>query len=155
MLEITRLADLLVEAFDGKPYYGPSLRDTLRTVRAEVAATQPDDGSHSIWELVAHLTAELDYTRRMIEGVAGDWVEGQTTWPPITETSPTSWDQTIAGLERANQDLVSLVRGLDDAALLTETAPMRIPIYVALYGTLQHHAYHAGQIALLARMSRG
>jgi hypothetical protein len=60
MSEIARIAGLLEQTFEGQPYYGPSVLGALENVTAEVAARKPRWSAHSIWELVLHLTAELD-----------------------------------------------------------------------------------------------
>jgi hypothetical protein len=149
MGEITRIADLMEGAFEGEPYYGPSVLGALEGVNAEVAARRPGWSAHSIWDLVAHLTAELDYARAVIKGAAGPWVEGETTWPAIVDTSDAAWRKAIADLMRANRGLVRAVRQLDDAILDQKPVRVRGPFYLMLHGTLQHNIYHAGQISLL------
>jgi hypothetical protein len=115
--EITRIARLLEETFEGAPYYGPSIVGTLAHVTADVATRKPLWSAHSIWELVAHLTAELDYARAVIEGTAGPWVEGETTWPAITDTSGAAWQKAVQDLTRVNRAFVRAVERLDDAIL--------------------------------------
>jgi hypothetical protein len=83
MSETTRIAGLFEAAFAGQPYYGPSPLSVLEHVTVHLAA-KPQTPAHSIWELVAHITAEMDYASAAMEGTAGAWVEGQTTWPKIT-----------------------------------------------------------------------
>lgn len=151
MSEIARIARLLEQTFEGKPYYGLSVLGALAPVTADLAIRKPHGSVHSIWALVTHLTAELKYARTVIEGTAGPWIAGQTTWPPITDTSETAWQQTIQDLQQANRGLVRAVEQLDDAML--DQNPIRVqgPFYVMLHGTLQHNVYHAGQISLLTR----
>ena len=147
--EIARIARLLEQTFEGKPYYGPSVLGALDNVTADVAARRPRWSAHSIWDLVAHLTAELDYARTVIEGTAGTWVEGETTWPAITETSNAAWQKAIQNLKKANRALVRAVKQLDDAILDKKPIRVRGPFYLMLHGTMQHNIYHAGQISLL------
>jgi hypothetical protein len=149
MSEIERIAGLLAETFEGEPYYGPSVLGTLENVTADVAARKPRWSAHSIWDLVAHLTAELDYARDVLEGTAGPWIEGETTWPAVTDLSEAAWDRAVRDLEKANRALVQAVKRLDDAVLDRKPIRVRGPFYVMLHGTLQHGVYHAGQISLL------
>lgn len=149
MSEITRIARLLKQTFEGHPYYGPSVLGTLKGVTAEVAIQRPRWSAHSIWDLVAHLTGELRHARAVIDGTAGPWVEGQTTWTTITDTSDAAWQQAIADLKQANRALVRAVQRLDDAILDQKPIRVRGPYYVMLHGTLQHSIFHAGQISLL------
>lgn len=142
------------KTFEGQPYYGPSVLRALKGVTANVAARKPRWSAHSIWSLVAHLTAELHYARALIDGTAGLWIEGQTTWPAIPNTSEAAWQQAIKELKKANRALVRAVKPLDEALL--EQSPIRVrgPYYVMLHGSIQHNVYHAGQISLLAGRAR-
>ena len=45
---------------------------------------------------MVHLTAELRYAQEVIAGTAGPWMEGQTTWSPVGETSETGWREARA-----------------------------------------------------------
>ena len=147
--EIERIAALLAETFEGEPYYGPSALGILKSVTADVAAQKPSWSAHSIWDLVAHLTAELDYAQEVLEGTAGPWTEGETTWPAVTDLSEAAWQQAVKDLGMANRALVEAVKQLDDAALEKQPIRVRGPLYVMLHGTLQHNVFHAGQISLL------
>ncbi len=150
MCEITRIADLLEETFGGTPYYGPSVLMALENVTAEVAAQRPRWSAHSIWDLVAHLTAELDYARAVIQRTAVvPWVEGQTTWPPVIDRSEAAWREAIESLKQANRALVRVVRHLDDDILEQEPIQVRGPYYLMLHGTMQHNIFYSGQISLL------
>ena len=149
MSEIERIAHLLEQTFEGKPYYGPSVLGALKNVTAKIAVRKPRWSAHSIWSLVAHLTAELHYARAALENTAGPWIEGETTWPAIPNTSEVAWQQTVQELKKANRALLRAVKQLDDAIL--DQNPIRVqgPYYVMLHGTIQHNVYHAGQISLL------
>jgi hypothetical protein len=149
MSEIARIAQLLEETFEGTPYYGRSVLGTLEPVTADIAIRKPTWSAHSIWELVTHLTAELNYARTVIDGTAERWIDGQTTWPTITDTGEAAWRQAIQDLTHANRELVRIVRQLDDAILDKNAIRVQSSFYVMLHGTLQHNVYHAGQISLL------
>lgn len=149
MSEIARIAHLLEETFEGEPYYGPSVLGALEHVTADVAAQRPRWSAHSIWDLVAHLTAELDYARAVIAGTAEPWIEGETTWPAITDTSETAWKEAIQDLTKANRALARTVKQLDDTILDQQPMRVRGPFYLMLHGTMQHSIFHAGQISLL------
>jgi uncharacterized damage-inducible protein DinB len=149
MSEIARIAGLLEQTFEGQPYYGPSVLGALENVTAEVVARKPRWSAHSIWELVLHLTAELDYARAVIQGRAGPWIEGETTWPAFIDTSAAAWKEAIQELKKANRALVRAVKQLDDSILDENPIRVRGPFYLMLHGTMQHSIYHAGQISLL------
>jgi hypothetical protein len=149
LTEIERIARLQRQTFEGKPYYGPSVLATLQGVSADVAIRKPRWSAHCIWELVLHLTAELEYARTVVEGTAGPWVEGETTWQAITDPSEAAWQKAVDDLKKANRSLVRAVMRLDDAVLDKKPVRVRGPFYVMLHGTIQHSIFHAGQISLL------
>jgi len=150
MREITRIASLLQQTFEGCAYYGPSVVKTLENVTADVASRKPLWSAHTIWELVAHITAELNYARSVIEGDAGPWIEGITTWKTITDNSEDSWREAIQDLIIANRTFVQIVKGLDDAILNQQPIRVRGPYYLMLHGVMHHSIYHSGQISLLS-----
>lgn len=149
MSEIEQIAGLLAETVEGEPYYGPSILSILENVTADMAARKPRWSAHSIWDLVTHLTAELDYARHVLEGTARPWIEGVTTWPAVTDLSEAAWDRAVMNLGKANRALIQAVKQLDDSVLDRQPIRVRGPFYVMLHGTLQHNVFHAGQISLL------
>jgi uncharacterized damage-inducible protein DinB len=150
MAETARIADMFEQTFEGKPYYGPSILASLEHVGA-AAAARKTARVHSIWELVGHLTAELDYARALLQGTAGRWIEGETTWRAVTNTSAAAWRESIEDLKRANRTLVDAIKHFDDGILSQKAAAVDRPYYVILHGTMQHNIYHSGQISLLSR----
>jgi uncharacterized damage-inducible protein DinB len=149
MTEMARIARLLQQTCEGSPYYGPSVLGTLTGITVDIALQKPPWSMHSIWQIVAHLTAELHYALAVIHGTAGTWVAGETTWPNITDTSEAAWQQAIQDLKKANRALVQAVKQLDDTILDKQPIRVRGPYYLMLHGTIQHNVYHAGQISLL------
>jgi hypothetical protein len=149
MNEIARITGLMQAVFEGDPYYGPSVLGVLNGVTAKQAASRRRWMAHSIWEIVAHLTAELRYATSVIDGSAGPWVEGVTTWPRIDDRSPEAWTRALEDLRRANRKLVEVVEQLEEEILVREPGIVRGPYYLVLHGTLQHNVFHAGELSML------
>jgi hypothetical protein len=150
MSEIARIARLLTQSIEGKPYHGPSLFSAITGVTAEIAVHRPPWSAHSIWELLLHVTAELRYARAVIEGTAGPWVAGETTWPALPEASGEAWAAAMRELRRESHALVRAVAKLDDTVLSQKPIRVQGPYYRMLHGTLHHIVFHTGQISLLA-----
>jgi len=150
MSEIARIVSLIEQTFEGTPYYGPSLMNTLEHVNVELAIRKPPWSAHCIWELVLHITAELNYACQVINGTAGPWVEGKTTWPAIVDVSETAWIKAVQELTQVYRAFVQTVQQLDDSMLDQQPIQVRGPYYLMLHGTMQHNIYHSGQISLLA-----
>jgi uncharacterized damage-inducible protein DinB len=156
--EIPRILNQLRQAFDGDAWSGPSLQATLAGTTAAQAAAHPLAGTHSIGEIVRHLTTWADIVAQRIEQralvplVAPDWPEF------AAEPNETAWQQAMQALQQAHEHLLAVAAALPetDLDILLGDARQRadgsgVSVYVLLHGTAQHYLYHAGQIALLRK----
>ena len=161
MTERDRLVKELEREISGQPWHGPSLTMILKGISAAQAAHKPSPDTHSIWEIVLHMTGwKREVARRAQGHVAAEPAEGD--WPAIGEVSDGRWRTVCEDHMRAQQELAELVRGLSDEQLDTkvkgDTAAYigaGISVRANLYGILQHDVYHSGQIALLKKMAGG
>jgi hypothetical protein len=53
--ETQRLSEQVERAYAGDAWHGPSVREALDGVTAQLAMARPIADAHSIWEIVAHL----------------------------------------------------------------------------------------------------
>ncbi len=154
-MRTTQLASLLRASYDGDPWHGPSLAAVLDGVDAGRAARRPLVGRHSIWELVLHLTG---WTREVSRRLAGGEpaLPSDGDWPPVASTDPQSWADALRGLEHAHRALVDAVAALPDDRWAQPVGDLRDPALGTgttmgemIVGLATHHAYHAGQVAML------
>jgi uncharacterized damage-inducible protein DinB len=154
MQETELIADQLERAYRGDAWYGPSVRAVLEDVDAAMAGAHLIAPAHSIHEIVLHMTAwTREVTRRLRVGIARDPAIGD--WPAVDGSA---WDTAVAALDAANDELLAAIRALTPAQLHERIGDARdralgsgVSRYVTLHGLVQHHAYHAGQIALLKK----
>lgn len=152
MSRASRLAQAAQAAFDGDPWYGPSLDSVLDEMPPRRIHERPVAGAHSIAELMAHIAHWKDVVRRRLEGdPAPD--ANQADWPEIPSSA--SFDELRRRIDEAHARLVARVSGLDDSALDAEVAGNRISREEIVHGIVQHDIYHAGQLTLLARALTG
>ena len=157
MREVDRLRRELEATFDGDPWYGSAVSRILDGVDESQAAAHPVKGAHSIWELVAHMTAWVNETNRRLRGSNhADPLEGD--WPAVTSTSAASWQSALSDLAGAHAALAATLTAMDDADLgreitggQTDANGQPVTLYRTALGLLQHDAYHAAQIALLKK----
>ncbi|HVF55286.1 MAG TPA: DinB family protein [Pyrinomonadaceae bacterium] len=153
MTETERIKDQLRRAFEGEAWHGPSLREVLDGVTAERAALKPLAAAHSIWEIVNHLAAWNGAVRQRIKGARIETPD-EGDWPPVVDKSEAAWAVALEWLAASHHELYEAVGALSDSVL---DEPMReggaSSFYLTLQGTIQHYAYHAGQIALLKKDS--
>jgi uncharacterized damage-inducible protein DinB len=155
--EITRIVDELQREHDGDPWHGTPLMRLLADVDHRRAAARPLPAGHTIWELVLHIAAWKNETRRRIGGApAGEPVEGD--WPRPAGDDAGSWRQALDALADAHRALIAAVRQLPEPQLFAPINDPRdretgagVSHYVLLHGIVQHDVYHAGQIALLKK----
>jgi uncharacterized damage-inducible protein DinB len=161
MTERERLVDQFEREIDGQPWHGPSLTSILDGISAEQAARMPSPDAHSIWEIVLHMTGwKREVTHRAQGHAAAEPAQGD--WPAIGEVSERRWLEAQEDHRRAQRELLDLVRGLDEACLSASVSGNSaafigagISVKATLYGLLQHDVYHAGQIALLKKLTGG
>ena len=157
MSEIERIVDQLEREHSGDPWHGSPLKQILQGISAEQAAARPLKGAHSIWELVLHITAWKNETRRRLGGApAGEPAEGD--WPKVGVISTARWRDAVKRLEQAHAELIAAIRKLPEEKLFEPTKDPRnretgagVSHYVLLHGIVQHDVYHSGQIALLKK----
>lgn len=153
--EIERLSDEIQRALVKGPWHGPSLVSLLDGVSENDAAEHPIPGAHSIWELVAHLTAwAREAARRIREGTCGEPPEGD--WPEIPAPTKMAWRSAKDALDAAHRELLDELEKMSPDALdetLRDDRKGSTPTSRALllHGVAQHDAYHGGQIALLRK----
>jgi uncharacterized damage-inducible protein DinB len=150
MSEIARIEDQLKRAFEGEAWHGPSIRELLTNVTAEMAATKPLTGAHSIWEIVHHVTAWQEGVRRRLEGHVVE-LSPEEDWPPVGDTSLAAWGHSLEALNHGHERLRSALARLSDSQLEDGVPGKDYSVYFMLHGIIQHTLYHAGQIAILKR----
>jgi uncharacterized damage-inducible protein DinB len=147
--QASRLADQLERSFRGGAWHGPSLSEALEGIDGRRARLRPIPGAHTILELVGHVAFWLDACLDRLErGVDAD---SNGDWQVADDGSEASWRAALAALESAHRKLHAAVLALPEERL-DDPVPGSDPnVRGMLLGLLQHNAYHAGQIALLAR----
>lgn len=152
MSEVERIADQLKRAFEGEAWHGPSVLEIIEGITAQQAAARTFDGTHSIWELVLHIAA---WERAILRGLHGDRAQLPTEedWPAVGITTDEAWEQTKQALKQGHDDLRAAIGSLDDSRLDQPIIEGMSSVYVTLHGIVQHDLYHAGQIAMLKKVS--
>jgi hypothetical protein len=155
------LLQLLQHAYDGDPWHGPSLKAVLDRVSPKAAAVRALPGRHTPWELVLHLTAWTREVERRINGSQPDMPE-EGDWPAMPK-KPTAaaWKQALHTLETAHRALEAAVARAPKSRWDQIIGKPRDPALGTGYsfgtmvaGLATHHAYHAGQIAVLTPRPR-
>src|SRR5262249_51070321 len=132
-----------------------SVQDLVAGVDVATATARPVAGAHTICELVLHMTTwAREATRRLRDGVSRD--PETADWPAAEGVNDERWAAIQAAFHAANAELVARGAALEDRALDEPLGDARDGARTVtrgdlLHGIVQHHVYHAGQIALLKR----
>lgn len=150
MSRITELVEELRRIHDGDAWHGSSLSESLARITAAHAATRPIPGAHTVWELVAHITAWEDVWRRRLEGHDVNEPE-EGTFPGIRAKSEEAWTEALARLHRVHEEFLHGIEALSESALSQMVPGKPYTIHFMLQGAVRHHVYHSGQIAMLRK----
>jgi uncharacterized damage-inducible protein DinB len=145
-----RLAGELRRAWNGDPWHGPPVADILARLSAREAAHRRARDSHTPWELLRHLTTWVEAPLRRFDDATFNQPEALNFPAPVDE-SDARWQRDVAALGDAVERLAQRVAQLSDAEFESPVADRGYSYRFMVDGVLQHLAYHAGQIALLAR----
>lgn len=154
---IINLTNELAKAYDGDPWHGGNALDLILSANAEKVFTHPVPNAHSIAELALHLTA---WTEEVIERIKGSAAKEPVRgdWPVPDENSAAEWERIVEGFKKANGELIELCSELGNEQWNAPVKDKRNPALGTgvnnaelINGLIQHHAYHAGQIALLLK----
>lgn len=109
--DIDRILDQMERAFDGDAWHGPSMRETLRGLRAHYAHERLIAGGHTIWEIVVHLEGwKKEVIRRLDGHPAGAPEKGD--WPEVTSSDDAAWQGARQRLAAAHARLLEAVQKL-------------------------------------------
>jgi uncharacterized damage-inducible protein DinB len=148
--EVERIADQAQKMFEGGAWHGPSVLEVLADVDANMAATHPIAGAHSIWELVLHLVATQAILLRRIRGESAG-LKTEDFWPAVPPPTESAWADTVARLEQQEAELRHAIRVFPEERLDDRLTAEGSSAYNNFHGHVQHSAYHAGQISLLKK----
>jgi len=145
-----RLAVELRRAWNGDPWHGPSVAEILARLSARQAAQRRFRDSHTPWELLGHLTTWVETPLRRFDDATYNPPE-ELDFPGPAAENDAQWQRDVAALGAAVERLAQRVAPLADAELEGPVANRGYTYRFMMDGVLQHLAYHAGQIAMLAR----
>lgn len=145
--EIQNIISLLSRTFEKNAWHGPSVKEVLNDITAEQSFTKLRD-THSIIELVAHMTAWRIFVIKKLEGDENYKVEDEKNFP-----SETDWMKTLNDLSASQLHLLELLKDFPATKLsdVVHAPPYKYSFYTLLHGIIHHDLYHIGQIALIKK----
>lgn len=157
--EVAALLAQIDEAFDRKSWHGTNLRGAIRRVDAKQAAWRPARGRHNIWELTLHAAYWKYAVRRRLTGetARGGFPLKGSNWikRPIGAAREDDWRDDVGLLLAEHRLLRAAILRFDPAELHRSTPKSKFTAAAVIRGVAAHDLYHAGQIQILKRLSKG
>jgi uncharacterized damage-inducible protein DinB len=151
MNELEAAAEQLRQVHEGPAWHGPSMREALEGVNADIASRRPPGGAHSIWELVLHVA---QWEQLMLQSLQGGKIPNVTPEQdfPASGQGEQAWRDLLRRFDEGNRRLRDAMRSFPEGRL-RDTVPGREYDFAFLVrGAAQHTIYHAGQISILKKM---
>lgn len=143
---------LLRQTFEGGAWHGPSVIEAIENISPEQATLRlpspVGNRTHSIIELVSHMTSWRLYVVHKLLGDATYEVTPEMNFP-----SATDWPEAAHNLRTSQERLLEALSSMP-ASRLEEQVPGREPpltFYTLVHGIIHHDLYHAGQIMIIRR----
>ena len=150
MTALERLLSDYDNALSGDAWYADSVWTLISTISPEVAAWRPAPEAHTIWELLEHMMYWESVVReRMTAPVT---FSEERNFPKMPEPTDGNWNALLERFRESNGRYRDALQQLDPARLDSITAGGKKTFYADAQGLIQHHIYHAGQIAMLKRL---
>jgi uncharacterized damage-inducible protein DinB len=147
MNELNRIAETLRNTFEKNAWHGPSVKETLKNINEESAAKRLPN-THSIIELVGHMTAWRIFTILKLKGDTSYKVTDALNFPLVAD-----WKNVFERLEESQRQILDAIASFPPERL-SEIVPhegYKYTFYTLLHGIIHHDLYHTGQIALIKK----
>jgi len=150
--ESLRIKNLFDDLYEGSPWLGVNLNDTLKNITAQQAAREISPQWNTIWEIVNHV---ISWRQNVIRRVQGEPVVAPDNnyFSMVTDTSEAAWQGTLDMLKSTTLQWTALLEKYNENDLERINSTNGNTYYTEIQGILQHDAYHLGQIVLLAKGS--
>jgi uncharacterized damage-inducible protein DinB len=150
----------LNDTWHGTPWYGDPSDKILSGITAAEASKLLAPDTHSIWQLVLHMTAWTETATGRVRGM-GSKAPERGDWPAVGETTESAWAEALAELELVRKTLVEELNVTHEEELQLHVKNHNPPFgdtgmsrAGTVYGLIEHDIYHLGQIAMLKRAIR-
>lgn len=161
MSNSSKLYNQLSTILYGHAWYGNPIYTIIDSVTFESAFEKVPGASHTIAEILMHMLSWTEeVTSRMQGHVAGTPAGGD--WPHVGEPDEQKLQQMVNNFKLANVKLLQLIDEFPEDKWNQATNDEResysgdeLSYEAMIVGLIQHHVYHAGQIALLNKINNG
>ncbi|MEK6782092.1 MAG: DinB family protein [Bacteroidota bacterium] len=144
--EIQKICDILTHSFKKNAWHGPAVLEVLSDIDENIVDNKINT-THSILELVGHMTAWKTFVTEKLQGNESFDVSEEMNFPTSKSLS-----EAVNSLRKSQEKLLQSLKQFP-AERLTEVVPNRpYKFFTMIHGVIHHDLYHLGQIVLIKRI---
>ena len=145
------------QAYRAPAWHGTPLKGALRGLTVRDALWRPRPGRHNIWELVLHTAYWKCMVRRqLLRDPEISFPRPGADFPALpARPDAAAWKRDRALLDEQHALLRRAIARLHPTQLGRRAWRSKWTVAENVYGIASHDLYHAGQIQLIKRLSRG
>lgn len=149
--EIQSIIATLKHTFEKNAWHGPAVMEAVEKITAEQSVTRFPN-THSIIELIAHMTSWRLFVTSRLEGNNDYKVTEEMNFPPEKD-----WKKAIHDLTESQSRLLAALEKFQENKLheIVPNASHKYSFYIMLHGIIHHDLYHTGQIVLITKSFSG
>ncbi|HLK29024.1 MAG TPA: DinB family protein [Puia sp.] len=148
--EIQSIINNLQTVLNAESWYGTSVYKTLEEAGKTNVYKHPEEKYHSQIEILYHMITWAEFILASLEKGKKHEIEAieAIDWRTIDPTKHT-WQNGVHELKSANESIIAFLQIKEDDFLKEMVEFRKYNVRFLLNGLIQHHIYHAGQIAYL------
>lgn len=150
--ELQAITNGLKDVLNGVPWYGEPVMGLLQSVKPEKAFVRHSPEAHSCADILWHMITWSEFVLDRVQGKQTydenllETLNWRTLDPEIN-----SWEKGIAEFARLQDSILAALSEKDDSFLDQQVDFRKYSFRHMLNGLSQHHIYHVGQIAWVAK----
>ena len=144
--EVQKLGNILRHTFEKNAWHGLAVMEVLNSIDEQIVHKK-FNSTHSIIELVAHMTAWRVFVTEELSGNINYKVSQEMNFPVVK-----SWQEAVDGLVASQEKLLAQLEKFP-AERLSDVVPNKpYKFFTMLHGIAHHDLYHLGQIVLIKKI---
>jgi uncharacterized damage-inducible protein DinB len=154
MNSVERLVFNAQHVFNGKPWYGISVMEKIKSIDYQIVNDKPMRASRSIAEIIGHMIKWKSFAiEKLNYNEAFDIkIDSEGDWPGIVVKDESDWQNLIIKLKEKQGALIATLKKKDSMDLNHKAKGRAYDLHTLSEGIIQHDIYHLGQIAILHKI---
>ncbi len=137
-----RIIKQLGDFYNGQNWVADNLEKKIFSLTSAIAMKKVEGHSHSIAELVGHITAWRNFVVQKLTGNDGYDIEVDSAdWP-----EPVDWDLTREKFAVCHQNIINAISNFPVEKLGTKVPGRNYSFMFLINGIVEHDYYHYGQV---------